>query len=96
MNEIKLFLQAIEIEDRQAKLDFVERQCAGDERLKTRIHDLLAADEQPWELLDKPVVSFAGGQSLFAVIEKAMRFDPASKQPAELCAPTNIVPSDSA
>jgi hypothetical protein len=86
MNVKEIFLQAVEIKDRQAKLDFVEDQCAGDERLKTRIYGLLAADEQPWELLDKPLVSYRGTQSLFAIIEKAMRYRPACNQPAEMCA----------
>ena len=56
MNERAIFEAALEIHDRAQRLSFLEKICAGDADLKTRIEQLLSTNEGIGSFLDIPAM----------------------------------------
>ena len=57
----ELFLSALELPDEAARAAYLDRECAGDAGLRSRIAVLLRAHGTPDSLLDAPVVPPPGG-----------------------------------
>ncbi len=55
MNEETIFNQAIELSDAGARQEFLDRACAGDERLRRRVDALLRANDLAGDFMDQPV-----------------------------------------
>ncbi|MBL8824133.1 MAG: serine/threonine protein kinase [Planctomycetia bacterium] len=53
MNEKEIFESAIEIPDPQERAAYLDRACAGDDKLRERIESLLRADERAAHFLEK-------------------------------------------
>jgi serine/threonine protein kinase/tetratricopeptide (TPR) repeat protein len=54
--EKSIFLAAIDIQSPSERAAFLERACAGNSALRAQVEALLAAHEQPQQLLDQPQV----------------------------------------
>ena len=55
-SERSIFIQAIDYVHLDERKAFLDRACGGDEKLKTRINELLVAHDQPDLALDHPPV----------------------------------------
>jgi hypothetical protein len=58
VDEQSIFLQALEIEDRQKRGEWLESVCGGDDGLKGRIEALLSNQEDVGSFLEQPPAEF--------------------------------------